>query len=112
MQGLETWRDCLGNVRGSLAPSASHADEPALVLGSHFDTVRDGGKYDGALGVVAAISAVKAVAQAGTFSRPLQVVAFSDEEGYATAPHAERGPTTPVTLMRSATERYQRQIAA
>lgn len=45
-----------------LAPTpGADADAPAIFLGSHYDTVVDGGKYDGALGIVAGISAVKAL---------------------------------------------------
>jgi hypothetical protein len=36
-------------------------DAPVLMIGSHYDTVHDGGKYDGALGIIVGISAVKAV---------------------------------------------------
>lgn len=49
----------------SLPPllSARHTDTdaPAIFIGSHYDTVVDGGKYDGALGIVAGVSAVKAL---------------------------------------------------
>ena len=88
LQGLEVTVDALGNVRGrapqsaqSASPSAS-PPPPPLVLGSHYDSVPDGGAFDGALGVVAAISAAKALLSAqSALPSPLEVVAFSDEEG-------------------------------
>ena len=51
---------------------------PPIVTGSHIDTVVNGGKYDGALGIVAGIEAAKALR--GKLRHPLQVVAFHDEE--------------------------------
>ena len=56
--GLRTWQDGVGNVHGRLDGRAR--DAPALLLGSHYDTVTDAGKFDGALGIVVAIAAVKA----------------------------------------------------
>jgi allantoate deiminase len=55
--GMISWIDAVGNVRGR-APSARPA-APALLVGSHYDTVIDGGKYDGALGILTGIAAVK-----------------------------------------------------
>lgn len=78
--GLRTWVDAAGNLCGRL--EAERDGLPALVLGSHLDSVTDAGAYDGVLGVLAAI------AVAGRFARSarrlpfaLEVVAFSDEEG-------------------------------
>ena len=56
--GLRTWLDAVGNVHGRVDGRAR--DAPALILGSHYDTVMDAGKYDGALGIVVAIASVKA----------------------------------------------------
>jgi allantoate deiminase len=74
--GLEVFEDELGNVRGRIGKP------PYLILGSHFDTVLDAGRYDGPLGVVAPILAVDAFTRAGT-PPPcgIEVVAFGDEEG-------------------------------
>jgi N-carbamoyl-L-amino-acid hydrolase len=72
-RGLEVVLDRAGNQwawRGD--PSA-----PALVLGSHLDSVPDGGAFDGPLGIVSALAAV----EASSSSRPLAVVNFADEEG-------------------------------
>ena len=55
---------------------------PALLLGSHIDTVRDAGYYDGNLGVVAAIAAVAALNEGGErLPFAIEVMAFGDEEG-------------------------------
>ena len=48
------------------------------MIGSHFDTVRDAGRYDGVLGVLCAIEVADAI---GSAAGPLEVVAFADEEG-------------------------------
>lgn len=55
---------------------------PAVVLGSHLDSVRDGGAFDGPLGVVSSLAAVEALQRKGFQpTRPVAVVAFADEEG-------------------------------
>ena len=56
---MATWVDAVGNVRGRAL--SSHPAAPAMLVGSHYDTVIDGGKFDGALGIVAGIAAVKAL---------------------------------------------------
>jgi allantoate deiminase len=55
-------------------------DEPRVLVGSHLDTVPRGGRYDGALGVVAAAEVAEALHQAG-IAVPLHVVAWTGEEG-------------------------------
>ena len=55
--GLRTWVDEVANVHGRA--DASDATAPALVMGSHYDTVKDAGRFDGALGILGAIAAVK-----------------------------------------------------
>jgi allantoate deiminase len=67
--GLEVREDPLRNLVGR------RGDGPALMLGSHLDTVIDAGRYDGPLGVLVAIEAAERV------PRPLEVVGFADEEG-------------------------------
>ena len=58
------------------------ADGPGVVLGSHLDSVPDGGAFDGPLGVVSALAAVDALrAREVTPARPLGVALFGDEEG-------------------------------
>ena len=57
--GMRTWVDNIANVHGRVDGRNSKA--PVLVLGSHYDTVVDGGKYDGALGIITPIASVKAL---------------------------------------------------
>lgn len=76
--GMTTRQDAAGNLIGRAGPAAGEA--PALVLGSHLDTVPDAGRYDGIAGVLMAIEVVRALrAEALPFA--LEVVAFWDEEG-------------------------------
>ena len=56
--GLRTHIDILGNVRGRVG---SLTGAPALLLGSHYDTVWDAGRYDGTLGIIVALAATKAL---------------------------------------------------
>ncbi|KAK9156161.1 hypothetical protein Sjap_003641 [Stephania japonica] len=80
--GLRTWVDQMGNVHGRVEGKNSSAE--ALLIGSHLDTVVDAGIFDGSLGVVCAISALKALNVSGrskNLKRPIEVIAFSDEEG-------------------------------
>ena len=56
--GLRTHIDILGNVRGRVA---CRTGAPALLLGSHYDTVWDAGRYDGPLGIIVALAATKAL---------------------------------------------------
>jgi beta-ureidopropionase / N-carbamoyl-L-amino-acid hydrolase len=77
--GLEVRVDRIGNILGLMA---GERDGPAVMLGSHIDTVATGGRYDGALGVLAALEAVAALKEAGiTPKRPVAVIAFTNEEG-------------------------------
>ena len=72
--------DAAANVVGRYEGERPGA--PALLLGSHIDTVRDAGHYDGNLGVVAAIEAVAALHAAGErLPFAIEVIAFGDEEG-------------------------------
>jgi hydantoinase/carbamoylase family amidase len=76
--GLEVEIDAAGNLLGRWDAGAG---APVLV-GSHLDTVPSGGRFDGALGVVAAVHAVRLLKEEGFEpGRPLWVVAFMDEEG-------------------------------
>ena len=71
--GLTVRRDSVGNVIGRRGDG-----EGTFVLGSHIDTVRDAGRYDGPLGVLLAIEAADAARE---LPFALEVVAFADEEG-------------------------------
>jgi allantoate deiminase len=78
--GMTVRRDAIGNLIGRY-DGGDHGT-PALLLGSHVDTVRDAGRYDGVLGVLVAIAVVEGMHAAGRRPRrPLEVVAFVDEEG-------------------------------
>jgi allantoate deiminase len=78
--GLSTWQDAAGNQCGRL--EGREPDLPALLLGSHIDTVPDAGRYDGMLGVLLAIQVVSRIRDSGIeLPFALEVVAFSDEEG-------------------------------
>lgn len=78
--GLQTRIDAVGNLFGRVDGTDDGA--PVILTGSHIDTVRNGGKYDGALGVHAAMSAVGAIAAAGAAPRrSIEVVALCEEEG-------------------------------
>ena len=72
--------DAVGNVVGVY--HGLDRDAPRLMTGSHYDTVRNGGKYDGRLGVLAPMAVVKALSGQGRrLSISIEVVAFSEEEG-------------------------------
>ena len=76
---LEVDRDAVGNVWGRLRGSELG---PSIVSGSHLDTQLPGGRYDGALGAIAAFVAVKALKeQFGQPRRTLEAVALCEEEG-------------------------------
>ena len=72
--------DAVGNVVGRYRPAVSGAQY--LMTGSHFDTVRNGGKYDGRLGIYVPIACVQKLSQAKQrLPIGLEVVAFAEEEG-------------------------------
>ena len=77
--GLKPRRDAVGNLWGR----AEGTDKgKSIVTGSHIDTVRHGGRLDGALGIVAGLTAVQSLLKAkGKPRRPLEVVAICEEEG-------------------------------
>ncbi|RFA15453.1 allantoate amidohydrolase [Subtercola boreus] len=78
--GMRTWQDAAGNQCGRLEGSTPGL--PALLLGSHLDTVPSAGRYDGILGVLIAIAAVDRIHASGIrLPVALEVVAFGDEEG-------------------------------
>ena len=72
--------DAVGNVVGIYHGTDTQA--PRLLTGSHYDTVRNGGKYDGRLGILVPMAAVKALhAQGKRLPHGLEVVGFAEEEG-------------------------------
>lgn len=76
--GLQIRTDTVGNTVASLSGQEARA---ALVTGSHLDTVYQGGNYDGAVGVAAAVEIARVLAEDGGLRSPLRVVAFAGEEG-------------------------------
>ncbi len=79
LEGLPVTWDGAGNLFGRL--EGSDPDAPEIWTGSHLDTVPDGGRFDGALGVIAALEAVAELAASPRRST-LCLVVFRDEEGW------------------------------
>jgi beta-ureidopropionase / N-carbamoyl-L-amino-acid hydrolase len=81
--GLEFRTDGAGNHSAILALSAVEARaNPTLLLGSHLDSVPNGGRFDGALGVMAAFEVLRTIKEAGIKLRlNLEAIDFTDEEG-------------------------------
>jgi allantoate deiminase len=78
--GLEAKIDAAGNVVARY--EGKRADAPALMLGSHIDTVGDAGLYDGNYGALAALAVVERLnARAERLDHAIEIVAFGDEEG-------------------------------
>jgi allantoate deiminase len=76
--GMAVRKDNIGNLRGRFEGDG----EATLLLGSHLDSVRNAGKYDGPLGVAVAIAAVQRLHDAGKrLPFAIEVLAFADEEG-------------------------------
>lgn len=76
--GLRTWQDAAGNQCGRR--EGREPGLPALLLGSHLDTVPDAGSFDGMLGVVMAIAVAERLRDV-ELPFALEVIGFSDEEG-------------------------------
>ena len=82
--GLTVTVDRIGNVLGARAGAAAL---PPVIIGSHIDTVRTGGKYDGNYGVLAGLEVIERLAEAGVVTRhPVAVGFFTNEEGARFAP--------------------------
>lgn len=78
--GMNVRRDVVGNVIGRYEGIAP--DAPALLTGSHFDTVRNAGKYDGNLGILLPIACVAEWHRQGRrFHFAIEVIGFAEEEG-------------------------------
>ncbi len=87
--GLTTRVDRVGNLIGTLA---GDPPRPAIMIGSHFDTVIDAGRYDGTLGILLGIACAEELRERER-AHDLTVIAFCDEEGvrFPTAYFASRG---------------------
>lgn len=100
--GLEPRVDAAGNTIARRP--GSEADAPPIIIGSHTDSVPDGGRFDGALGVMAAIEVARTIAGRGIVLRhPLEVVDFQNEEGGLVGSKAMVGRLTSDDLSRRAT---------
>ena len=76
--GMTVRTDAVGNLFGRYEGLTE--DAPALLIGSHLDTVKNAGKYDGVLGVLVGLAAVEAL-EGKRYPFALEVVGFSEEEG-------------------------------
>jgi hydantoinase/carbamoylase family amidase len=77
--GMSTRIDSVGNLYGRYEGTDPHAG--TIVAGSHLDAVPNGGRYDGALGIVAGLEAMHSIhEEKGTLKNPLEVLAFIAEE--------------------------------
>jgi allantoate deiminase len=78
--GMQARLDAVGNVVGRY--EGETPDAPALLLGSHIDTVPNAGRFDGPLGVITAIEVVRRLARSERrLAFAIEVIAFGDEEG-------------------------------
>jgi len=78
--GMQVWQDSVGNICGRY--EGQQVGAKALLLGSHLDTVRNAGRYDGMLGVLTAIETVQFLHDRGErLPLAIEVVGFGDEEG-------------------------------
>ncbi|MGQ4666170.1 allantoate deiminase [Metabacillus halosaccharovorans] len=78
--GLCTYYDDVGNLYGRLPGTNQNSN--VILTGSHIDTVRDGGKYDGAYGIIAGIIALQYLfKQYGSPKKTIEVVSLCEEEG-------------------------------
>jgi allantoate deiminase len=78
--GMSVRLDAMGNLVGRYEGASANA--PALLIGSHIDSVSDAGRYDGALGVMLGIECIDVLAKEGVrLPLAIEVIAFGDEEG-------------------------------
>lgn len=82
--GLRVDVDGIGNITGTWP---ADSQEPPVLVGSHIDTVRTGGRYDGNLGVLAGLEVLETIITSGVdLARPVAVASFTGEEGARFAP--------------------------
>ena len=75
--GIQHWTDAAGNIYARIGEGG-----PAVIAGSHLDSVPNGGRFDGALGVMAAFECLRCLREQGVRTNlPVEAVAFTDEEG-------------------------------
>ena len=74
---LQHWVDAAGNIYARVGEGS-----PAVIAGSHLDSVPNGGRFDGVLGVMAALECLRSINDHGVQPKlPIEAVAFTDEEG-------------------------------
>jgi N-carbamoyl-L-amino-acid hydrolase len=80
--GLDIKIDPVGNIAGYWVPDTADPSADPVTMGSHLDSVPNGGIFDGALGVFAGVETIRAIQEsAHSPTRPIQVVSFTEEEG-------------------------------
>ena len=80
--GLQVREDGAANLSGRLPPRAGLSNSPCIAFGSHSDSVPNGGKFDGALGICAGLEVIRAIQESRiALSTPLELLIFTDEEG-------------------------------
>ncbi len=98
--GLEPSVDAAGNIVGRR--SGAESGLPPLMAGSHIDSVPNGGRFDGPLGVLAAVETAQRLREAGIENRhPLEIVVFSNEEDGKVGSRALAGEVTAEELDRT-----------
>lgn len=88
--GLDVRVDTAGNIIGRR--NGSDPNLPVIMMGSHIDSVPQGGNYDGDVGVIGAIEVARLLREQGIATRhPLEIVSFTDEEGGVVGSQAMAG---------------------
>lgn len=78
--GLDVVIDGAGNIRAKYL--TDNSDGPAVMFGSHIDTVANGGKFDGLTGVIAGLEAIRVIKENNVnLKNPLELIVFAEEEG-------------------------------
>lgn len=113
--GLAVTVDAMGNTFGRL--EGRDAALPPVLAGSHLDTQESGGRFDGPLGVLAALEAARAIREAGiTPRRAIEVVNWTNEEGCRFSPglmgSAVFAGTLPLAEAHAVTDRAGRSVGA
>ena len=78
--GLDIKIDGVGNIRARY--TNGNEGRPHIMIGSHIDTVPNGGKFDGVLGVVSALEVLRVIKENNiTVKNPIEIIIFAEEEG-------------------------------
>lgn len=77
--GLAIKVDAIGNIRATYGVEIR---KPSIMIGSHIDTVENGGKFDGLTGVLVALEVIRVLKeQHVTLHHPIELIIFAEEEG-------------------------------